>query len=176
MRKFLVISVLALTAAVALGAQDLVPGPGKPVADGVVAAGEYALVRELSGMKLHLSLSADGKTLGVGLVAPTKGWVAVGLGSRVMDGAFMVLAFDAGGKPSVSEQRGAGRSHSPLTGSVLGASAVKEAGESTTLEFSVPLSGLVAGGKLGLVLAYGTADNFTSRHAARVGAELGVKP
>lgn len=176
MRKVLVLSVMAFVVLAALGAQELVPGPGKPVADGVIAAGEYSLVRDLSGMKLHLSLSADGKTLGVGLVAPTKGWVAVGLGSRVMDGALMVLGYDAAGKPTVSEQRGAGRSHSPIGSSVLGASAVKETGEATTLEFSIPIAGLVAGGKLGLVLAYGTPDNFTTRHAARIGTEVGVKP
>jgi len=98
-KLLLAIGTLSIALMTAVSAQTLAPSALKPVADGLFGAAEYSLTGSYNGMKLGTSLSADGKTLFVALEAPTAGWVAVGLGSLKMNGAFMVLAYDKSGTP-----------------------------------------------------------------------------
>ncbi len=153
-------------------AQGLPPSANKPVADGIIAKGEYARTVSGAGMNLSLSLSSDGKTLHVALEAPTTGWVAVGLGSLRMDGAFMVLAFDASGTMTISEQTGTGNRHKPNEVNKLSAGFVKETGSNTTLEFSLPVAEYLKDASLRMIMAFGQKDNLNSLHSAYAPIDL----
>lgn len=175
MKKRTALILAAVLAAIyPLAAQSLKPSAEAPKADGVVADGEYSFTEAYKDMTLHLSLSSDGKVLYVALAAPTSGWVAVGLGSLKMDGAFMVLGYDKAGKAEVSEETGKGRRHSPNSDRRLSSQAVREADGKTTLEFSLPASSHAAGASLRMILAYGRRDDFTSFHAQYAPAEISV--
>ncbi len=156
-------------------AQGLSPSTQKPVADGIINSGEYSRVSSGAGMKLSLSLSADGKTLYAALEAPTSGWVAIGIGSTRMDGAFMVLAFDASGSMTISEQTGSGHSHKPNSAKKLSAGFVKESAGITVLEFALPAVEFVKGTSLKMLMAYGQKDNLNSFHSAYFPVEVPVK-
>ncbi len=125
-------------------------------------------------MTVHLSLSADWKTLYAALEAPTTGWAAIGLGSLKMDGAFLVLGYDAAGTPAVREDTGRGRTHAPNPDRVLTAQAVRETGGRTILEIALPAAPHAAGSSLKLILAYGRRDDFISLHAAYAPAEVPI--
>lgn len=169
----LLIGIVGWTADVS--AQVLKPGSLVPVADGQVRANEYSLKATYSGMNLSASLSEDGNTLYVALEAPTKGWVSIGLGSLRMDGTFMVLGYDAAGKPFISENTGKGHSHKPNAFNILTAGAVKEEGEATVLEFAVGARKFISDKTLKLIIGYGTKDNFTSKHKRYAKVELPVE-
>lgn len=175
MNKFL-LAVVALSLALlaSVSAQTLAPAALVPVADGHFGAAEYSFTGSYNGMKLGTSLSADGKTLFVALEAPTTGWVAVGLGSLKMNGAFMVLAYDKNGTPSISEQTGSGHGHKPNAVNILTAGAVKEAGGVTVLEFALPAAGFTGTASLKMLVAYGNNDNFTSIHSKFASTEISI--
>jgi len=173
-KLLLAIGTLSIALMTAVSAQTLAPSALKPVADGLFGAAEYSLTGSYNGMKLGTSLSADGKTLFVALEAPTAGWVAVGLGSLKMNGAFMVLAYDKSGTPSISEQTGAGHGHKPNTVNILTAGAVKEAGGVTVLEFALPAAGFTGAASLKMLVAYGKNDNFTSIHSKFASTEITI--
>lgn len=159
----------------AIGAQVLQPSNLVPVADGQVKANEYSFKASYSGMGLSASLSEDGNTLYMALDAPTKGWVSIGLGSLRMDGAFMVLAYDNGGKSVISEQTGKGHGHRPNSSTELTAGVVKEEGGSTVLEIAVGARKFISGKTIKLLVSYGNKDNFTSKHVRYAQVELPVK-
>ena len=169
-------AVLAAAAAALapLAAQSLEPSGKIPRADGEVAAGEYSYTSAQKDMMLHLSLSQDGKTLYAALEAPTTGWVAIGLGSLRMDGAFMVLGYNAAGQAAVREDTGSGRLHSPNADRRLTAQAVGEAAGRTTLEIALPAQPFIQAGSLKMILAYGRRDDFTSLHARYASIEAPI--
>jgi hypothetical protein len=160
----LVILACALAAAFPAFSQALAPSARKPTADGVLKADEYSYLGSYAGMRLGLSVSADGKTLYVALEAQTAGWVAVGLGSQKMEGAFLVLGFEANGKATISEESGIGHFHKPNAVKKLSAGVAKETAGVTVLEFALPAAGLLGGPSLKLMIAYGAADNLMSMH------------
>jgi hypothetical protein len=143
-----------------------------PAADGLIGAGEYSWHGTLKDMKLSLSLSANSSTLYVALEAPTTGWVAVGLGSLRMNGAFMVLAYVNKGAAVISEQTGAGIGHRENKTKALLTSAARELNGSTVLEYSLPAAAYSSWPSLRLVVAYGRSDNFTSMHAKNGAGEV----
>jgi len=172
--KFTALAAAVLAAAAPLAAQTLAPSPKAPAADGTVSPGEYSYTSAQKDMTIHLSLSADGRTLYAALEAPTTGWVAVGLGSTRMDGAFMVLGYDAAGTAAVSEETGTGRRHAPNPTRILTAQAVRETAGKTVLEFALPAAPHAAGSGLKLILAYGRRDDFTSIHSRYARVEVPI--
>jgi len=166
--------ILAHVTTFAAFSQTLPAGAQAPKADGMMVTGEYPIVKEGSNMSLGVALSSDGKTLYLALEAQTAGWVAIGVGSLKMNGAFMVLAFDADGKATVSEQTGKGHSHSPNDNSILVSSAVKEIDGSTTLEIALPAAGFAGGSSIQFITAYGKADNLKSFHRAHMSVEVPI--
>lgn len=174
-RTSLLLAGLLSLAALPLAAQELAPQAAAPRADGVAAPGEYAYEASYAGMRLGAALSPDGKTLYLALSAPTKGWVAIGLGSLKMDGAHMVLGYEAPGKAVVSEEKGKGHSHSPTEDKRLLTSAVKEGAGSTVLEIGLPLAGLESQGKIKLLIAYGARDDLRSPHSKYGSFELPLR-
>lgn len=137
-----------------------------PVLDGSVSAGEYAYSETKNGMTVGAALSSDKATLFLSISAKTQGWVAVGAGSSLMDGAYMILGFVEGGKETVQFELGKGRSHA-TTGSDGVKAKVSESGDSTTLEVSMPAAPYLKDGQVQLILAIGATDNTKARHSAR---------
>lgn len=171
MKKLLVIAASLLLSA-SVYAQGLAPSASVPEADGSLGASEYAHSGTYGDMTFTASLSVDGKTLYIGLSAPSTGWVAVGLGSLKMNGAFMVLAYDDKGTTAISEETGKGHGHKPNADKKLASGAVRESEGKTVLEFSLPAEGYLNGGTLQILTAYGRKDNFTSLHAKYKAFEL----
>lgn len=160
MRRALTFMILAAFAAATAAAQA-------PVIDGVIAEGEYRFAETKSGIRLASSLSADGRTLFVAVSAATKGWVAFGVGSSRMNGAYMIIAYQEDvGAAVVSEETGVGHSHKPNAQRVATA-VVRERDGVTTLEASFPAASFVQNGQVQAIAAIGARDNLTSLHRAR---------
>lgn len=143
-----------------------------PTVDGILKDGEYRFLRAFDDMRLGVSPSSDGKILYVAIEAPTSGWVAVGLGSAVMNGAFIVLGAYTNGKAVVTEQKGFGHGHTENAAKMVTASAVREAGGKTVMEFAVSASDFLKGAALQVAMSYGATDSFTEKHLKHVSAEI----
>ena len=181
-RKLMTVVALAMLCVAATGSawaanafEPLAPSAVSPQADGAVGAAEYPWHAAIEDLQLWLALSADSSTLHVALRAPTTGWVAVGLGTLGMNGAFLVLGYDDKGKQVVSEQTGVPFGHRENKNSVLLKSAVAEKDGATTLEFSLPAAGYLSSGSLKLIMSYGKQDNITLKHVKHVVAEVPLK-
>lgn len=140
--------------------------PVDPILDGILKEQEYSNVQIIRGMKLGYTLSRDEQTLHFTIEAPTKGWVSIGLGSNRMQGAHMIIGFDGANGQVISEETGRGHTHSASRDKIAKQHIVKESGNTTTLEFSVPSSLYSKDRELRIILAYGSADNLTSKHVA----------
>jgi hypothetical protein len=170
MKRTSIASVLLLAAALALGAQGQVAKAAKaPSVDAAVDKGEYALSFSKSGMDFSFALSPDGTKLYAAIEAPTAGWVSLGLGSLRMNGAWMVMGQDKGGKAVVTEQVGKGHGHSDALSAKVLESAVKTTGKRTVMEFAVLAADFVKDGKVDLIYASG-GDGFASFHTGGKGS------
>jgi hypothetical protein len=173
MKKIAAIIALLCIGAYAFAQTAAPKAESVPVADGVLTAGEYVLMQNIGGTTLGATLSADGSSIAFGFRAPTKGWVAVGLGARRMGNASIFMGCDAAGKSEFSEQLGRGHSHS-VSASLAKKSAVKNSGADTTIEFSVPAASFVKNGKIDMIVAYGKSANLTSMHEYYSGFTLSL--
>lgn len=142
-----------------------------PIVDGSFDAKEYPNFFTQNGFDLGAAVSPDGKTLYLAVRAKTTGWVAVGLGSPVMNGAFMILGYVDAKGPMTSEETGKGHFHS-TNPAVVGKSAITEKDGLTTLEASIPADGFVKQGKVTLIYAYSDKDDFKAKHSSRGSTEL----
>jgi hypothetical protein len=174
MKRAPLILALAVLAGLPLAAQTVVPQAKAPVVDGAILPGEYAWTTGYAGMNFSAALSADGSTLYLALEAPTQGWVSIGLGSMRMNGSYMAIGYDKGGKAVLSEDRGRGVGHSPSGEKKLSSWAIKESGAKTTIEISFPASAFVVQGKLAIIMAYGARDDLTSMHSKYGRFEIAV--
>ncbi len=176
MKKIIVFALILLAGSAASAQQTLKKANTATAVDGVISAGEYTLQESNGGMVLGLALSADGTTLSVGFRAATKGWVAVGLGAKRMNGASMFMGYDAGGKSEFSEQTGGGHNHEPAAKALAKKSAVKNAGNETTIEFTVPAAPFTKSGKIDMILAFGRNTNLGSMHQYFNGFTVNLAP
>jgi hypothetical protein len=159
-----------------LSAQNVLkPSSNAPTIDGSITQGEYPVFGTVGGITIGASLSADGSVLSLAVEAPTTGWVALGLGSSFMDGSYIVMGYEAGGKPAITEQKGFGHSHGAVQGTKLLRSAVHETGGTTVLEFQVKAADFVKGGQLPLIMAYGRTADFVSRHQRYATTTLSIQ-
>jgi len=161
-----VLSAFFLTAALASAQQLAVTGTA-PNLDGAVAAKEYSL--QLPVGKITLSAARTAESVFLAVSAPTTGWVSVGFGSERMDQAKLFLGYMAGGKPSFSQQLGAGHAHSSQSPELAVREVLGEAGGVTTLEIAFQAGDLIPKGQKELVIlvAYGADDSFSGYHVAR---------
>ncbi len=161
---------LALLARAAFG-QDkpvtLLRTSGKAQIDAVIAAGEYSLAIDLAKAKVSLLWTED--TLAIAVTAETKGWVAVGLGSRRMDQAVIFIGYVTGDQAQMKIQKGAGHSHGDLDLQAMSAYAVAEKGKKTTLELALKAPFFIAPDQteLDLIVAFGGSDSFSGYHRYR---------
>jgi hypothetical protein len=109
--------------------------------------------------------SPDGKGgLYLAVSAPTTGWVGLGLGSQVMDGALIYMGYVDNGKPVFSEQKGRGHSHAPVAQTKADQSAVASKDGRTVIEFHLPASALPPGSSIPFITAYAGSPDLTTFH------------
>ncbi len=160
-----VILVLILTAAwTPVFAQS-----GTPKVDGVIGPSEYAQTHTDNGVVIRSTFTPDRIYLAV--TAPGDGWVAIGLGTSVMNGATIFMGYvDSSGTPQFTVQKGRFHTHSEFGGETPIAHAIAESGGETTLEIEVSRADFVSSGQktLDYIYAYNrSAKNFRTRHNFR---------
>ena len=168
---------LLLLGAFALGAQDslsLSQTKSNPKVDGVIADGEYALTANALDMQINLSWTDE--TLSVGVSGQTSGWVAVGLGSSVMNDAIIYIGYVSGDQAQLKVQKGAGHRHVDLESDAPIQYAVQKRSGQTTLEIALKASSFIEKGQkqLDLIFAMGSAKSFASMHKARYTATVSL--
>jgi hypothetical protein len=126
-----------------------------------------------------LSLARTADRVYVGLSAPTSGWVAVGTGSRKMEGARIYIGYVKDGVASFEEDAGKGHRHSADTAgpSVSSAHALSQGGGRTVLEVALDASKVIAAGatELQLILAYGSDASLASFHQSFTALAVALK-
>lgn len=162
------------------------PSSDTVTVDGTIASGEYrhSLEDPMTGIRIYWQ--NDGQTLNVGLVSPGTGWVAVGFDPQTgMQGANIIIAAVVGTKLVIEDQFGTSPiSHSPDGSQDILASAGKESGGKTTVEFAIPLNSgdpadtvLEPGTTHKVMLAYqASSDDFNIRHTQRSVTSLTLDP
>ncbi len=140
---------------------------------------------EISAEGITLQWKISGPLLEVVLSAPTDGWVAVGFDpTSLMKDANIIIGFVRDGAPEIRDDFGSWyTSHDPDE-SQGGSNDViirggSESGKKTELAFALPLDSgdpndrtLVEGKTYTVILAYGTVDDFTTRHKKRTRVEI----
>jgi hypothetical protein len=137
-----------------------------PTVDGSVRPGEYGRSISLLDGAVTVSWQTDASGgLFVAVSAATTGWVGLGLGSVVMDGAHIFMGSVRNGTPVFSEQVGAGHSHSASPTRFADRCAVGEHDGTTTLEFHVPADKVPRDGmKVDFIVAYSGSADLTTFH------------
>ncbi len=147
--------------------------------DGVIVKGEYANALQPPQLDMELFWTIRGDRLYVGLRAPTQGWVAIAFNPEgpLMKGADIVIGFVKEGQLYLQDNY-ADTPASHQGDEKLGGrdDLLEEAGSEddtgTTIEFSRALDTkdsydkpIRPGESMTLLLAYATADDFTSYHS-----------
>ena len=147
----------------------------QPKVDGRVTPGEYKRsIPVIDGAAtVFYQFDADGG-LSVAVSAATTGWVGIGLGTEVMDGAHIFMGFVRNGAPVFSEQVGQGHSHHESSEKLADASAVSQSGGTTTIEFHIPAGKVpLAGTSVTFIVAFsGAADLGTYHEDTRDGGTM----
>jgi hypothetical protein len=178
-RAFVCTMALAALLARAAFAQDkpatLIRASGKAQIDGAIAAGEYSLTVDLAKTRLSLLWTDD--TLAIAVTAETKGWVAVGLGSRLMDQAVIFIGYVTGDQAQMKIQKGAGHSHEDVDLEAMTAYAVAEKGKKTTMELALKAPSFIASDQtvLDLIVAFGGSDSFSALHRYRTALSVALQ-
>ena len=170
-RRLAMTAILILLAATAVLAIPLAKQSTAPTIDGTIEKGEYSELTRLNGIEFGAALSGNG-ILSLAIRAPSSGWVAIGLGTGIMDGSWILMAYESNGRQAFSEQKGISHFHQPITDTKLIAQSVKTVGGSTTLEFQVKLADFEKNGRLPVILAYGRQADFRSYHEAHASTVL----
>ena len=161
-------------------AQSLPVGSTKPSADGAVQPGEYTYSHNFDNkVTVYASRTAD--TLYLGVVGDTDGWVAVGVGSKKMDGDAIFIGFvDTDGKVNFKTEMGKGHklvdASSDASASVI-SSAMKQEGGKTSLKVALKASDFIKQGQssLDVIFAIGKDRSFTRYHSFRGATTLALQ-
>ena len=146
-------------------------GGAVPTLDAHVAMGEYGTLYDFP--RLDLWLSRSDTHLHAAVIAQTGGWVAVGVGSHLMDGSRIMFGYVDAGTPVFVEQIGIDHEHidtdAPLQAEAALAEGVGARGRpGTTLEVRIPwgaVAPLIEDAlRLPLIVAYGTEDSLSQIH------------
>ncbi|MGO9308354.1 MAG: DOMON domain-containing protein [Spirochaetia bacterium] len=175
------LAVLLACVAVATFSQDrLAVSSTKPTVDGVVQAGEYTYSHDFD-QKMTLYASRTTDTLYFAVVAPTDGWVSVGLGSKKMDGSVIYIGYvGTDGTVSFKTQVGKGVRHvdaTPDINATLISYAMKQQDGKTTLEIAVKAAAFIKQGQSSLDVIYAVGDqrSFNRYHTYRGATSLSLE-
>jgi len=127
-----------------------------PTVDGKISTGEYRRSISVLDGSATLYYDVDGQGgLYLAVSAATTGWVGLGLGTGVMNGAHIFMGFVKNGVPVFSEQIGEGHSHRESPDKSADSFAVGQEGGRTTIEFHVPAGKLpIVGKTINFVVAF----------------------
>ena len=156
-----VLVLFAILCTVSLAAQTV---------DGRIGSGEYS-VRAQSGAMEIWAAERDG-SLFLACSAPTEGWVSLGVGSTVMDGARIFIGYVDGGETAFRSDLGRGHSHREDQVAEVLAYALREEGGTTWLEIELAKDSIPFGNPLELLVGYGDRDNFRAYHRYRNAVRL----
>jgi hypothetical protein len=146
-----------------------------PKVDGSVTKGEYAhSIPVVDGAATVYYQVDSGGGLSIAVSAATTGWVGIGLGTEVMDGAHIFMGYVRSGAAVFSKQVGQGHSHHEASDRSADVSAVALAGGTTTIAFHVPADKVPsADGKVTFIVAFsGAADLGTYHEDTRDGGTI----
>ena len=137
-----------------------------PVVDGAVGAAEYPYAITVLDGTATINYAPDPQGgLYFAVSASTTGWVGLGLGSRVMDGAYIFMGYVIDGAAVFSEQTGSGHRHAESTKHRADKSAVGLKEGVTTIEFHIPADSLpIMGKSFNFIVAYADAANLSTFH------------
>jgi hypothetical protein len=158
-------------------AQTLAITTNKTVVDGVVNPSEYSFSKDFKKLVLYINRTSD--ALYVAVVGNTKGWVAFGLGSLLMNGSTIFMGYVKNdGTAQFKPQAGKNHTHQDTTKAVadtIVAYAMKEADGKTTLEVELKPASYITSGQseLDVIYAEGTEKSFLPIHMFR--GSLAVK-
>ena len=139
--------------------------------DARIDVGEYTTRYDFPRLDLHLSRSDS--HLHAAVRAHTAGWVAVGVGSYLMDGARIMFGYVDAGTPVFVEQVGVDHEHIDTDDPLQAEAALSEQRDprgraQTLLEVPIPWSAVAPlvrnASRLPLIVAYGTDDSVTQIH------------
>jgi hypothetical protein len=146
----------------------------------------FAQYEEAVVAGITLQWRTAGDYLFVNLMAPTTGWVAVGFDPvNAMQDADIIIGYvDSSGEVYIRDDYGTSPGSHASDTSLGGADHVMDHygmddGEMTMLHFKIPLNSgdeydkmLVPGNTYEVILAYGSADNFTAFHTMATSTEI----
>jgi hypothetical protein len=137
-----------------------------PTVDGRIADGEYSRSVPLMDGDVTVFYQADARGgLYLAVRAPTTGWVGIGLGSAVMDGAHIYMGYVKDGTPVFSEQVCEGHSHRPAQDASADSFALVQEGGKTTIEIHVPAEKVpFVGKKVSFIVAFSGSADLTTFH------------
>ena len=143
--------------------------------DGVVQPGEYSIDRVDGPAHIYASFEAD--KIRLAIVGETKGWVAIGVDSTRMNGAKIFMGYVDGNGASFTTQVGMRHTHQDSTEFEALSHAVKETGNSTTMELELARSAFLSAGQdtLDIIYAVGSGDSFRQYHSFHGTATLPVQ-
>jgi len=131
-----------------------------------------------AGVTLEYRVLADAATLEAKLTGQTTGWVAVGFNpTSVMQNANFIIGYVSGTNAQIRDDWGTSNTSHASDTSLGGTSNVSlttgtESGGSTMLHFTIPLNSgdqydrpLAVNQSYQIILARGTADNYTGMHS-----------
>jgi len=137
---------------------------------------------------IELQWRTDDEYLYVNVSAPTTGWVAVGFDptNQMADANIIIGYVNDGGEVMIRDDFGTSSTSHASDESLGGTDnttehyGMEDAG-TTMLHFKIPLDSgdmydkvLVPGNNYNVILAYGSADNFTGFHTMATGTNIGL--
>jgi hypothetical protein len=146
----------------------------------------FAQYDEIVVNGITLQWRTDEEYLYVNIMAPTSGWVAVGFDPvNAMQDADIIIGYvNASGEVFIRDDYGTSPGSHASDTSLGGEDNVMDHygmddGSSTMLHFKIPLNSgdqydkaLVPGNTYDVILAYGSADNFTAFHTMATSTEI----
>lgn len=143
--------------------------------DGVIQPGEYSIDRVDGPAHIYARFEAD--KIRLAIVGETKGWVAIGVDSKRMNGAKIFMGYVDGNGESFTTQAGVRHSHHDSSEFKALSHAVKETGNSTTMEIELNRSAFLGPGQttLDLIYAMGSRDSFRQYHSFHGTTTLSVQ-
>jgi hypothetical protein len=184
------ILVVLLVSALALSAMDMVieksDGSMMSVPIDQVDNITFASYQEVVAEGVTLQWRTDDDYVYINLMAPTTGWVAVGFDPvNAMQDANIIIGYvNSSGEVNIRDDYGTSPGSHAADTSLGGADHVMDHygmddGSMTMLHFKIPLDSgdeydkmLMPGNTYDVILAYGSADNFTGFHTMATSIEI----
>jgi len=137
---------------------------------------------------IELQWRTDNEYLYINISAPTTGWVSVGFDptNQMADANIIIGYVDGSGEVMIRDDFGTSSTSHASDESLGGTDNIMDHygmddGAMTMLHFRIPLDSgdmydkvLVPGNNYNVILAYGSADNFTGFHTVATGTNIGL--